>query len=183
MCSLMKSLQENQNTVTVGQMSLKCRYHKNENEQFEEGGYLNEFKCMELFHSLYPIVLALMYDAQFSEDELFLTCPDSENTVKVRLYLEPVTGMYAFVNTIKELLRPLRPMDVVHSVVCVEVIEVKGECFVGSKVGDVFKVDLTGTMCPQALYSVFPALMHSEGCQNCTCPSNVNQIVFESSTN
>jgi len=183
MCSLMKELYANHNTVSIEQMTLKCRYHKSEGEQFTENNFLNNFKCMELFHSLYPMVLALMYDAQFKEDELVLTCPNTENTVKVRLFLEPVGGLLALVNTVKEILRPLRPMDVVHSVVCVEVIDVKGSCYVGCEEGDVYRVDLTGTMCPQALYSVFPALMHSDGCNNCTCPSNVNQIVFESSAN
>lgn len=183
MCDLMKTLEKQNNTVSVGQMTLKCRYHKSENEQFTDNTFLNDFKCMELFHSLYPMVLALMYDAKFKEDELILTCPNTENTVKVRLFLEPVGGLLALVNTIKEVLRPLRPMDVVNSVVCIEVIDTKGSCYVGCKVGDIFRVDLTGTICPQALYSVFPALMHSEGCNNCTCPSNVNQIVFESSAN
>ncbi|KMP10629.1 hypothetical protein UZ36_07040 [Candidatus Nitromaritima sp. SCGC AAA799-C22] len=183
MCNLMKEMNANHNTVTIGQMTLKCRYHKNEQEQFTENTFLKSFKCMELFHSLYPMVLALMYDAKFEDDELELTCPNAENTVKVRLFLEPVGGLLALVNAVKEVLRPLRPMDVVHSVVCVEVLDVKGSCYVECKVGDIYRVDLTGSMCPQALYSVFPALMHSDGCNNCTCPSNVNQIVFESSAN
>ena len=100
MCSLMKELYANHNTVSIEQMTLKCRYHKSEGEQFTENNFLNNFKCMELFHSLYPMVLALMYDAQFKEDELVLTCPNTENTVKVRLFLEPVGGLLALVNTV-----------------------------------------------------------------------------------
>ena len=183
MCDLMKKLEQKQNSVTVEQLSLKCRYHKKEDEKFDDDSFLKEFKCLELFHSLYPMVLALMYDANFSEDELVLTCPNSENTVTVRMFLEPVKGIDFWINSVKEMLRPLRPMDVVNSTVCVEVISVKGQCHVGCAAGDVFRVDLTGTMCPQALYSVFPAFLHTDGCQSCTCPSNVNQIVFESSSN
>ena len=125
MCDLMKKLEQKQNSVTVDQLSLKCRYHKKEDEKFDDDSFLKEFKCLELFHSLYPMVLALMYDANFSEDELVLTCPNSENTVTVRLFLEPVKGIDFWINTVKEMLRPLRPMDVVTSTVCAEVISVK----------------------------------------------------------
>ena len=183
MCDLTKSLERKNNGVAVGQLSVKCRYHKKEDEKFNNDNFLKDFKCLELFHSLYPMVLALMYDANFTDDELVLSCPNSENTVAVRLFLEPVKGVHAWINRVKEMLRPLRPMDVVNSTVCAEVISIKGQCHVGCEVGDVLRVDLTGTMCPQALYSLFPAFLHADGCQTCTCPSHVNQVVFENSAN
>ena len=48
MCDLMKKLEQKQNSVTVEQLSLKCRYHKKEDEKFDDDSFLKEFKCLEV---------------------------------------------------------------------------------------------------------------------------------------
>jgi len=52
MCDLMKKLEQKQNSVTVDQLSLKCRYHKKEDEKFDDDSFLKEFKCLEFFFLL-----------------------------------------------------------------------------------------------------------------------------------
>lgn len=180
MCELLNQLNRERKALEVRELSSRCRYHRKKSEKFSHDTILRKFRCLELFHAIYPKVLGLMYDARFSEDELVINCPNSENTVTVRLYTQPVKGMLRCLwNKAKELLHPLRPMDIIKVVVNVKVLSVKGVCLARYKAGDTFEIPHRDTICPQALYSIFPLLLLPSDKDSCQCPSNVNRVVYQ----
>lgn len=182
MCELMKQLNREHKNFEIKDLLVKCRYHTKKSEKFTHESILRVAKCLELFHAVYPKVLALMCDARFSEDELVMNCPNSENTVTIHLFTVPIKGIVKrFWNTIKDFLRPIYPMDVVRVVVNVKVLSVKGKCAAGYKEGDSFSIPHTGIICPQALYSIFPSILLSRDIQSCQCPSSVNRLVYQRS--
>lgn len=179
MCKLLKQLESEKKSLEVSELFATCRYHKKKLERFEYGNIFKGFKCLELFHAVYPKVLALMYGANFLEEELVMLCPHYKNTVTVRLYGKPVKSVTSrFLNKVKQLLHPLRPMDIVNCVVYVEILSVEGQCFARYEKGNKFEIYHIGTICPQALYSVFPGVLLCKEDNACQCPSNVNRVVF-----
>ena len=182
MCELLKQLESEKKSLEVKELSSSCRYHKRSPERFICGDIFKGFKCLELFHAVYPKVLALMYGARFSEEELIMRCPHYKDTVTVRLYSKSIKSIIRrFLNKVKQLLHFLYPMDVVNQVVYVEILSVDGRCFAGYKKGDAFEIHHTGTICPQALYSAFPGVLLSKEDNICQCPSDVNRVVFQKS--
>ena len=180
MCELLKQVERDKKTLKVSELAMRCRYHKNNQQRYGFNEYFKDFKCLELFHAIYPKALALMYDGLFSDKELIINCPNIDNTVTVRLVTEPVRSIVKkTVNRVKEFLWILRPMDVVKIVVFVEVVSVLGVCRAGHRLGDKLEIYHKNTMCPQALYSVFPAVLLSEEGLCCQCPSSVNKVAFQ----
>ena len=180
MCDILKQLESAPGGLEVCELSSKCRYHKKSPERFSHNRILKDFKCLELFHTVYPKILALMYDGEFVAKELMCKCPNAENTVTVRLYSKPVRSIsLRILNRIKQILYPIRPMDVVNCTVYIEVLSSGNNCFVGYKEKDVFQIHHTGTICPQALYSAFPLVLVPKKNYVCQCPSHVNKVVFK----
>lgn len=179
MCELLRYLDMKKNGIEVKELTFKCRYHKKKLEWFKHGNIFRGFRCLELLHAIYPRILALMYDAQIPNDEFILNCPSAENTVTIHIYTQPIKGVIrCCMNIVKRLLSPLYPMDVIKIVVFCKVISIDGQCLAGYKEGNTFEIYQENTMCPQALYSVFPSLLISSDNESCQCPSSVNKIVY-----
>ncbi len=180
MCDVLNFMEENKRSLQITKLPAKCRYHRSQDKKYRHNDYLKNFNCLELFHSVYPRALALMYGGVLQSDDLLLRCPNIDNGVTARILAKPVNGLMGLGNRIKSFLRFLRPMDIVDSIVSVEIKSVMGNCRAGYTVGDELTIDHLGTMCPQALYSALPTLLLSNDNESCQCPSNVNMVTFQS---
>ena len=179
MCELMKYMQAEKKSLKLVELTRKCRYHKKINQDYVFDENFRGFKCLELFNAVYPKVLALMYDGIFSEEELLVSCPNVENSVKVRIVTRPPHLFKRIINKAKRMVWFLRPMDVVSCIVSIEVISVSGKCLAGYETGSKEEVYHYNTICPQALYTAFPAVLLSEDTACCKGTSHVNQVTFE----
>lgn len=181
MCALLEQLEREGKTLAVAELTAKCRYHRKIREQYSLADCCGDFRCLELFHAVYPRLLALMYDAVLPAEELRMSCPEVENTVTVRLVSAPPRSIARrLINLVKERLLFLRPMDFVKVDVFAEVVSVAGNCRAGYRKGDRLAVRYRGGICPQALYSAFPAVLLAGDNPRCRCPSHVNQVILQS---
>lgn len=180
MCELLEQLVREGKTLTVTELTTKCRYHRNIQERYALADGCGDFRCLELFHALYPRLLALMYGAVLPVEELTLSCPDVGNTVTVCLVTKPPRSIVRrIINRVKQWLLFIRPMDIVKVDVWAEVLSVTGNCRAGYRKGDRLEVRYRGGLCPQSLYSVFPLILLDGDNTRCRCPSHVNQVTFQ----
>lgn len=182
MCELVAQLEREGKALAVTGLTMKCRYHKKVQEKYSLADCGGDFKCLELFHTIYPRLLALMYGAALPDEELTLSCPNVENTVTVRLRTKPPGSIVRRIfNRVKRMLLFLRPMDIVKVDAFAEVMSVTGNCRAGHKKGDCLEIRYSRAICPQSLYSAFPLILLAKDDARCRCPSHINQVTYQAS--
>jgi uncharacterized repeat protein (TIGR04076 family) len=146
--------------------------------------------CLGLAHAMFPVIYALSFGAKFSfrdnQRSLLVTCPDG-GKLEFKAEIFDKEGRIEAIEKDSNYKGP-NPKDMT-----LEVMQAKGKCAYGYKVGD--KFDVKGLRCPQgfcgaAYHTAFPALFalnfgakfffmdNPEGIDTVTCPDGGN-IVFK----
>ncbi len=119
-----------------------------------------KFFCLGLAHALFPVVYALSFGAKFpfrdNQRSLLITCPDGGKLEFKAEILDKEGKVEAVVTQ-----EPLAGKGPAPKKMVIEVVQAKGKCTFGYKVGD--KWETTGLkcipgFCGAAFHTAFPAL-------------------------
>ncbi len=148
--------------LTVSQVMGEC-YHgyKIGDELFlEDFTHPPKFFCLGLAHALFPVIYALSFGAKFpfrdNQRSLLITCPDGGKLEFKAEILDKEGKVEAVVTQ-----EPLAGKGPAPKKMVIEVVQAKGKCTFGYKVGD--KWETTGLkcipgFCGAAFHTAFPAL-------------------------
>ncbi len=142
-----------------------CRYHSS------PGGIVRIARrglCLDAFHAIYPYALAMLYDANFNNDDthssVSICCPSPKYKVvfKIKRIQAVSNGLKALKNILAKIFETFfYPIDVINYKVIYSVSDIHGKCPAGHKIGEQFEFNLWDKeeLCPASFHSVFPFLL------------------------
>jgi uncharacterized repeat protein (TIGR04076 family) len=170
-----------------------CCYHgykKGDEIILEDFTHPPKHFCLGLAHALFPVIYALSFGAKFpfrdNQRSLLVTCPDGGK-------LEFKTEVLDKKGEIETVSKDPNYKGPKPKKMLVEVVEVKGRCHYGYKIGDKFEVDglkCIPDFCGAAWHTAFPALFalnfgakfffmdNPDSIDTVTCPDG-GKIVFK----
>lgn len=177
MCELIKRL--NNGSVLglkVNDFLKGCSYHRKKYQNYSSQSLLFDFKCLELFHAIYPKYLAIVYNGKFKSEELTVRCPGYYNNVRLNVTIKRRDFLNTLINFIKRLLRPVLPSDIIDKILEFRVCHIDGNCPAGLHTGDNFTFPFKNTVCPAIIYSMLPMFGSYEKDISFSCPSHTIKV-------
>ncbi|MFA5323386.1 MAG: hypothetical protein WC373_12005 [Smithella sp.] len=151
-----------------------CRYHKKQGQSFKSGRLFPRGFCPHAYRAIYPYALALLYNAQYPDDDgkpvsrIKVRCPGFGSYIEIMLSVERLYP--AVLRKLKDaaisfLHRLDVPAEYPDKNVIIEVCAVRGDCRFNVKKEDRFKFNLfnRSEICPASLYALYPALVSPSG--------------------
>lgn len=174
-CELEEDLSKEALAVDVVGMRRSCAYHRRK-ASFPVERLIPEGFCHFSYHSMYPLILPLLYNCD-GPDTIEHVCPGQGNSVVFSLKRTP-KRYRAVRGFLEKALRLIGfPQDIILDDVNVTVKEVRGACPAKLRNGDSFVFGEKGLLCPAAFDGVFVSLISGKG--SVRCPATPCRIECE----
>lgn len=146
-------------SISVKEFKKKCGFHKTGREAYTETQLGPHDFCIDAYYTIYPYLLALLYDANF-KDELILKCPNLLEPIYMKLKVR-YKKIKPVLNVLEKTLRVLgSPKDAIDKIIQVEIIKPSKSCkykFTNKTLFS-FIIPNIHEICPASFYSIYPSI-------------------------
>lgn len=168
--------------VELDSYTIRCKYHKKyRKNKYDFYNIAPKGLCPDLFYTIYPHCLALLYDAKV---DTVLYCPNPEADIKIKIKVKPMVLKQLLNKTEKLARKYWRPLSLTDKRIIIEVIN-GNNCPRNHKPNQKFEFNIGffSELCPAGFHSIYPFvfLMARKKLKTAYvgCPDAKNKIVYK----
>lgn len=149
-------------TISVHHFQERCGYCKNGKEAYNEKDLAPKGFCIDAYYTVYPYLLALLYDANFNrkpyDKNLTVSCPNIHNPILIKITFT-FKKFKTIINLIEKLSRRFGlPKDAIDKIIKLEVMNDNGHCNLKKGYICNIKIPDIREFCPASFFSIYPLI-------------------------